>query len=125
MLKIHNENPDNKRVGDCVVRAISSLTGQDWETTFLGLTLVALEDHDMPSSNAVWGKYLRRRGYTRHALPDTCPDCFTVGDFANMYQSGTFMVACDGHVVAVKDGEILDTYDSSDIPAIYFWQKEA
>ena len=76
-----NPNPSGKRVGDCVVRGISFLTSQDWEKTYLGITLQGYEMFDMPSSNAVWSEYLKRRGYKRYVIPDTCPDCYTVKDF--------------------------------------------
>lgn len=33
----HNENPQSRRVGDCVVRAISTALGQQWDKTFLDL----------------------------------------------------------------------------------------
>ena len=36
-----NPNPDGKKVGDCVIRAIGFLTGQDWTETYLGITLPA------------------------------------------------------------------------------------
>ena len=31
----YNSNPENKLVGDCVVRAISKVTDQDWERTYM------------------------------------------------------------------------------------------
>lgn len=36
----------------------------------------------MPDANEVWGGYLRSLGWIRGAIPDTCPDCYTVADFA-------------------------------------------
>lgn len=32
-----NENPINNRVGDCVVRAISTALNQEWEKTYTEL----------------------------------------------------------------------------------------
>jgi hypothetical protein len=35
----YNPNPARKLVGDCVIRAISKVTEQSWEDTYLGLML--------------------------------------------------------------------------------------
>lgn len=124
MLVLLNENPDGNRTTDCTIRALSTLLDQDWETTFIGIALVCLDLHEMPERNTVWSKYLRDRGYVRHALPDTCPDCYTVGQFAQDHPTGEYLVACDGHVVCVRHGDVYDTFDSQDMTAIYYWQKE-
>ena len=119
-----NPNPDGKKVGDCVIRAIGFLTGQDWTETYLGITLQGLEMFDMPSSNAVWAEYLKRRGYRRYIIPDSCPNCYTVGEFCRDNPQGTFLLATGNHVVAVKDGDYFDAWDSGNETPIYFWRKE-
>ena len=35
----YNANPSNNRVGDCVIRAISKLTGMSWEKTYTEIAL--------------------------------------------------------------------------------------
>lgn len=118
-----NENPRGKNVGDCTVRAIAKATGNSWGETYLALCIQGYLDGDMPSSNAVWGHYLRRIGYTRHIMPDTCPDCYTVADFAQDHPVGTFILALSGHVVCVQDGTIYDSWDSSGEIPLYYWTK--
>lgn len=49
-----NNNPSNKRVGDCAVRAVSKAVGQDWTDAYIGLCAEGLALRDMPSSNDVW-----------------------------------------------------------------------
>jgi hypothetical protein len=61
----YNSNPSGKRVGDCVVRAISKILDYDWERTYTELALQGFMMHDMPSSNSVWGAYLKNKGYRR------------------------------------------------------------
>ena len=79
---------------------------------------------DMPSSNAVWGAYLRSKGFRREIIPDTCPECYTVADFAAEHPRGEYILALSGHVVCVEDGIIFDTWDSTGQIPLYYWFKE-
>ena len=112
MYRHYNPNPTGARVGDCTVRAISKATGEDWARTFCGLCAEGMRLCDMPSANHVWGAYLRRRGFHGHALPDACPDCYTVADFCREHPSGVYVLAISGHVVCVQDGDYYDSWDS-------------
>lgn len=119
----HNENRDGKLVGDCVIRAISTLLNQDWDTTFLGIVIQAFIDADMPSSDSVWNNYLIYKGYERKVISSACPDCTTVRAFAENHPYGRYLLFVGGHVVAVIEGKYYDTWDSGDKVVIYFFQK--
>ena len=119
----YNANPDGKNVGDCTIRAISRALGQSWETTYTELVLHGFLLRDMPSANHVWGAYLRSRGFTRRIVPDTCPDCYTVADFAREHPRGLYILALSGHVVCVQDGDWYDTWDSGDKVPLYYWER--
>lgn len=124
MFIFYNPNPANKLVGDCVIRAISKLTNQDWESTYLDICAQGLKMHDMPSSNRVWERYLISKGFKRTLLPDTCPDCYTVRDFCDDYSIGKFLLAIGTHVVAVEDGDYYDTWDSGNEIPMFYWRRE-
>lgn len=124
MFSRYNENPRGKNVGDCTVRAISKATGKGWEDTYLALCMQGLIDCDMPSANAVWGNYLRKQGFRRHIVPDTCPECYSVADFAREHPRGTFILALSGHVVCVQDGVIYDSWNSGNETVLYYWTRE-
>lgn len=124
MFVNHNENPAGLRVGDCVIRAISTALKQPWIKTYLGVVLEGLVMHDMPSANHVWGRYLEHKGFCRHIIPDTCPDCYTVARFSEEHPNGIYILALSGHVVAIVDGNYVDTWDSGEGIPIYYWQKE-
>lgn len=124
MYQEYNPNPKGKNVGDCTVRAIAKATGKDWGEAYLSLAVQGYLMGDMPSANACWGGYLRKLGFVRKILPDTCPDCYTLRDFAQEYDRGTYIVALSGHVVCVEDGEIWDSWDSGGEVPLYYWVKE-
>ena len=58
-----NPNPHGSYVGDCVIRALSIATGKTWSEVYTELALKGLQMCDMPSSNQVWGAYLKDNGY--------------------------------------------------------------
>lgn len=119
-----NENPYGKYVGDCTVRAISTFLDQDWDTTYIGLCVEGYDVKDMPNSNEVWGTYLEKRGFIREAIPNTCPNCYTIRDFCHDHLKGSFILATGTHVVAVINGDYLDEYDSGDMVPIYYWRRK-
>ena len=119
-----NPNPNGNSVGDCTIRAISLLMDQDWCKTYIGLVTMGFSECDMPSSNAVLNSYLRTKGFTKHTLPDTCPDCYSFEDFAIDNPQGTFILGTGTHVAACIDGIIYDAWDSSDCVPIYYYERE-
>lgn len=121
----YQPNPLGRSVGDCTVRAISKALVQTWEETYVGLALEGFTRGDLPNADSVWGPYLKDRGFTRNWIPDDCPDCMTVGRFAEENPHGTFILSMPGrHVLTVADGVIYDSWDSSmEIPT-YYWSKE-
>lgn len=121
----YNPNPSGKRVGDCVIRGIAKVTGQDWEQVYIDVCAQGFKCHDMPAANTVWGEYLKRQGFIRKILPDICPNCYTVKDFCENSPKGTYLLATGTHVVAVIDGDYYDAWDSgNEIPVYYFVKGE-
>lgn len=124
MFVYFNPNPSNQKVGDCVVRAISKATGNDWEKTYIDICCEGLKYYDMPSSNYVFGMYLNRNGFTMHPMQNICPSCTTVERFSDEHDNGTFVLVCQNHVVASVGGDYFDTWDSGNEIVLYYWQKE-
>ena len=119
-----NPNPNGKNVGDCTIRAISLALMEPWVKIYLDLCLQGYMMSDMPSSNDVWGTYLTDRGWQYHRLQDTCPFCYTVKDFAEEHNTGTFIVGTGSHVVCVQEGDWLDAWDSGEKVPMFFFSKE-
>lgn len=121
MFEELNLNPLGKRVGDCVIRAIAYALQYTWERTFIELALEGFAQRDMPSSNPVWDSYLRKKGFRRYVIPDTCPSCYTIQDFCIDHPDGAFILATGSHVVAVENGNYYDTWDSGNEIPIYYY----
>jgi hypothetical protein len=120
----YQPNPCGRNVGDCAVRAISKALGMDWETAYAMIVKAGFLMNDMPSSNSVWGSVLRTNGFYRHVIPNSCPDCYSINDFAEDHPKGVFVVCTGNHVVTIKDGFIMDSWDSSNEIVQFYWSRK-
>lgn len=124
MWEEYQPNPAGRNVGDCAVRAVAKALDTDWETAYMKLSLAGFQMCDMPSSDSVWGAVLRQNGFTREAIPNSCPECFTAEDFCVSYPKGTYVLGFGGHTACVRDGVLYDSWDSSKEIPQFFWRKE-
>lgn len=121
----YNPSPTGRRVGDCAIRAVAKALDTDWETAYIMVTLNGFSMRDMPSSDSVWGSTLRQHGFSRLSIPNNCPDCYTAADFAKDHPKGIYVLGFGGHVATVVDGDIYDSWDSSnEIPQFVWYRKE-
>jgi len=120
----YNPNPAGRNVGDCAVRAVAKALDTDWETAYLMIAQAGYQMADMPSSNGVWGAVLRKNGFYRHSVPNTCPDCYTAAQFVMDHPHGVYVLGFGSHTATAIDGVVFDSWDStSEIPQ-YYWSKE-
>lgn len=122
MWKKFNPNPYGRSVGDCSVRAVAKALGIDWSTAYMLNTKAGYSMGDMPSSDAVWGAVLREHGFRREVIPNRCPDCYTATDFCREHPQGVYVLGFGGHVATVVDGDLYDSWDSSNEIPIYVWR---
>ena len=118
-----NLNPRKKSVGDCTVRAIAIATGSAWVDTYLDLCLMGMVMADMPSANSVTTAYLRNKGFRRRTIPDDCPDFYTIADFCKDHPKGTYIIGTGSHLTTIIDGDLWDSWDSSNECPIYYFEK--
>ena len=119
-----NPNPMGRRVGDCAVRAIAMALNLDWEQAYAKLAGAGFRMADMPSADSVWGSVLRENGFSRQAVPDTCPACYTAEMFCQDHPTGTYVIGFGGHVATVKNGNLYDSWDSSKEIPMYYYEKK-
>lgn len=117
----YNNNPLGKRTDDCVVRAISKALNLDWRAVYTMLSARGLKECDLFQKNYVWSELLKSIGFERHGIDDTCPDCYTIKDFALDNKRGIYIVGTGEHVVTVEDGNWYDTWNSGNsVPLVFF-----
>ena len=120
----YQPNPCGRNVGDCAVRAISKALGMDWETAYAVIVSAGFDMCDMPSSNSVWGAVLRKHGFIRESIPNTCPECYTAEDFCRDHPHGIYVLGFGNHVATAINGDLFDSWNSlSEIPQ-YYWKEK-
>ena len=121
----YNGNPrGNYFAGDCVIRAISIVTGDSWDNIYDELCDEGKYIGDWGNENGVWDSYLRQKGFKRYICPNDCPYCYSIKDFANEHKEGLYIVATGTHAVAVVNGDYIDAWDSGNKIPIYYYTKE-
>lgn len=119
-----NENPTGRwTVGDCAVRAVAVALDTDWETAYVLMAIAGFLIGDMPSSDSVWGSVLREHNFQRRSLPDSLPSDYTVRDFAIDNPEGVYVLGTGTHAVAIVDGLIYDSFNSSNEHPKFVWFK--
>lgn len=120
----YNPNPVARNVGDCSVRAVAKALDISWESAYAMTAANGYAMGDMPSSDSVWGAVLRQHGFKRQSIPNTCPNCYTAEDFCEDHPSGTYVLAFGGHVATAVDGDLFDSYDTSQCTPQFYWYRE-
>ena len=119
----YNPNPKRKSTIDCAIRALSKALNTDWDDAYIRLCMKGFVMKNMPSANEVWHELLKDEGFTRHIIPNTCPDCYTVRAFCHEHPDGLYILGTGSHVIAVEDGNYYDNWDSGDEVPIYYWER--
>ena len=107
MYKYYNNNPHNRHIDDCSIRALSLLTNRSWNDTYEELSYLANQASLMMDSVVFLEDYLDDR------YPRECHYSKTIEEFANEYPYGKYAVSTNGHLTAVVNGYIIDTFDPS------------
>lgn len=121
MWEKYNPNPLSKLVGDCVIRALTKALDKPWGEIYLGLCIQGYIASDLPSSNHVWGLYLKNNGFERNFISD---DTYTIEDFCKDHPEGTYVLGTGSHAVTVCSGKYFDAWESGKEIVIYYWKRK-
>lgn len=121
-FRFYNENPKSLvSASDCVVRAIAKATGISWDEVYQNLCLIGLRVKDMPSSKRVYRQYLNNIS-KMEKQPWNGNRKYTLTEFAEEFNRGTYVVSIANHLTVVIDGFIYDTWDCSQYTVGNYWE---
>lgn len=105
MYEYFNNNPNKRHIADCTLRAISLLTNKSWGEVYDELSWLSSKDGYMFDNVEFVEDYLDNR------FPRECHYSKYVGEFANEHPKGKYAITMNGHITALIDGTIYDTFD--------------
>jgi hypothetical protein len=99
-----------RRGSDCVARSIAIASGQSYMATLIALCDLAVEIGAMPNDKWLYEKYLEKIGFTKRGTPrDERNRKIRLCDW--QFRNGRAVVNVSGHLTAVIDGVVQDTWD--------------
>ena len=107
---------------DCVVRSISIALNEDYRTVFVEMMELGLEMGGYPSMKPVWEAYLGNKGWTKNKCPrDAQGKLIKLRSWED--SPSRAVVLNSGHLTAIVDGAVHDTWDCSYRPVNSYWTK--
>ena len=121
----HNENPRGLRSGDCVFRAIATLTGKSWDEVYDLLCEKGRDIKCPPNDTATYEKVLRDLGYVKMPSPKKADRRkYTASEFMKIFK-GTAVAHVGGHhMTAFVKGKVWDIWNCSAGSVGNFWCSE-
>ena len=123
-----NPHPSNdKKLGDCVIRALSIATGKDWLTIYDELAKIGREQLAPMTDMKTVHAYIETLNTEK--IPVKFEDAktgktrrITARVLATAPNKATYIIRTAGHLATVKDGKLRDTCDSLDRAGYIVWK---
>lgn len=125
-FRFYNANPKNKFTCDCGIRAISTATQIPYNQVVMELAeMQCTTGYDVGDTKLI-NKYLQSKGWIKHTQPRKADNTkYTGKEFcerAHYYEN--YIANIGGHhIVAIIDGRVYDTWDSTDGCIGNYWTK--
>lgn len=129
MKKYQYYQPNKKDLkdtyGDCVIRALTKVTGKSWLEVFDELLPYARELQCMPNSKPAYETYLLNNGFEYVGVSNKKGTKRpTVESFTKAHKEGTYILRVANHIVASVDGVYYDTWDCGSKSMYGYWVKK-
>lgn len=105
-------------VGDCVMRAFAIATGEDYQEIRKELWETSLKNGYCPAEKPNYEQFLLKRGFIKEKKIKG----FTLGNYP-LHHKHTYVVVLAGHLVAVDQGLVRDTWDCRHKSPYATWRK--
>ncbi len=120
----YNNNPKNKKTGDCVIRAIAFATNNSWTNTYKELSELGIKNSLILNDTKNWRMYLKKLGYIQQKMPRRYDNTrYTVDEFCKELAKDniTYIIKIAKHITVVKDKDLYDTWDCSSKSVGNYW----
>ena len=132
----HNANPKNRITTDCVIRAISTATEIPYNKVVMEMAELQCKTGYDDGDKKLYDMYLKSKGFVQYYQPRKADNTkYTGKDFCDRLKEDFIWAANakklkrivanigGGHVVAIIDGKVWDTWDSTDGCIGNYWVK--
>lgn len=132
----HNQNPHNRITTDCVIRAISTATEIPYNQVVMEMAELQCKTGYDDGDKKLYDLYLKSKGFIQYWQPRKADNTkYTGKDFCDRLKEDFIWAANSkklkrivaniggGHVVAIIDGKVWDTWDSTDGCIGNYWVK--
>lgn len=125
VFMFYNANPFGRLGGDCVVRAIATATNRRWAYIVNELTTFGLRRGYILNDPKLYKKWLAVNGWVMHKKPKKSNGkSYTGAEFCRTFKPKLCIAHINSHhIVAIVNGKILDTWDSSSHVVGNYWTK--
>ncbi len=103
---------------DCVIRSISIAMSRPYKEIFSDLMNLGLQIGAYPNHDKVWQKYLESKGWVKNKPPRKNGKLIKLRDWEGVE---TAVIINSGHLTAISDNRVVDTWDCTYRPANSYW----
>lgn len=118
-----NVKRNKKSACDCVVRAIVATTGKSWTEVYDLLCAKGRELQCMPNAKPTYKAVLRDLGFEEHSFKVERGSTRPTADTLTKAYKCPMIVETAHHLIGCVNGDVLDSWDSSQKPAYKFYTK--
>ena len=135
----YNANPKGRITGDCRIRALAAASDIDYNEIVMMFAVIQIETGYDQTMNQGISILLDKLGWQKHKQPKKANGKkYTAREFCKLQQNWAGSKQADGvviadrifatcgshHVVAIVDGKVFDTWDSTDGCIGNYWTKK-
>ena len=123
----YNANVKNRLTCDCVFRAICTALDQSWQDTVMEMAQLSCETGYAITGDKCIDKYLEKKGWIKNKQPRKKDNTkYTGKEFCRKLadKKQVYIANIGGHhIVAIVNGKVNDTWDSTDGCIGNYWTK--
>lgn len=119
-----NANPFNRKVCDCVTRAISMFLDISYDTAYIELFNISLSNGYPVKQDKVYKPLMKKYGYEYKSIKHIKGNPrITVKEFLENNANTAYILRCRGHLVYCNDGNYYDTWDCGNMGVFGYYEK--